>query len=263
MLYTAVFSFASFLAAGQRRGRWFLAMFALLFVSLLVTVTRSLVGLSLAGCFLATVLGTRLGIAHRAIARVAYGAVAFAAMVVALLMSPYGEAWIERIDDFSNDSRIFSEETVRGINNLSALEAIQARPLWGYGMARYPDAYSRVAQISDIHPLLEVGLFGGVAAIVLAVRLHWLLLSGFWLACKAERLLALRMLPYFTIFALSFLVNSAGAGGSLAGTGLLGIAVFAGLMAADFADPDTMTAGTGKASSRTARAPGQYCSTHP
>ena len=240
MLYTGVFCFAVFLATASRRRRLFLACFVLLLSAFAVTLTRSLVALSLAGCFCAMGIQMLLGIkSSRIDGRITAAVLSVGILGMLLNATPYGRLWTERLHDFRKDRQIFSDKTNRGADNLAAIEAIKEQPVRGYGMGLYPDRFSKspTAKGNDTHPMLAVGLFGGVAAILLALRLHLVLLSRTWLLCRIDKGLARRMLPYLSVFASSILVNAAGAGGSLHGRGLIPVAIYAGLMAAEISDP--------------------------
>lgn len=245
MLYSLVFCFATFLFDRSHKGWWLLVLYLLLTLALAITITRSLIVLSVAGCIFAIGFGIIFDlVSPRAVRRiVAWAFVAGILATVFLATQPrYRQNWIERLGYFSEDRRIFSEETVRGANNLASITAIQEQPFLGYGMNRYPERFSMIDRdVSDIHPLLKIGLFGGVVAIVLVIRLYLVLLWKFWLACRRERRLAAKMLPYLAILVTIMLHNLVGAGGSLTGRSLIPMALFVGLMAAEMARPDVVS----------------------
>jgi O-antigen ligase len=139
------------------------------------------------------------------------------------------------------DRRIFSDQTIRGQDNLASLEAIQDRPWCGWGLYTYPEDYSfREDAATDIHPLLRVGLAGGWIGVFLAIRLQGLLVWRFGRACRRQATAAMpRVAPYLAILATSLLViNVIGAGGTLMGQALIAMSIFIGLLAAEYARPD-------------------------
>jgi len=96
---------------------------------------------------------------------------------------------------------------------------------------------------TDIHPLLQAGLVGGFPAILLVLWLEWCLFWGMWRLTRANMSLRKRLLPYLAVLAVTGLVvNTIGAGGTLAGTGLIAMAAFVGLMAAEAADQKVASA---------------------
>ena len=108
----------------------------------------------------------------------------------------------------------------------------------GCGAPQYPDIYStRERYGTDTHPMLVIGLVGGVMGVLLALRLHFVLFLRFWHASRPNKYLRRALLPYLAIFAMILLANLSGAGGTLNGKNLISMALFTGLMAARFAQP--------------------------
>jgi hypothetical protein len=150
----------------------------------------------------------------------------------------------ERVEALDVDRRIFSDQTIRGQDNLASLEAIQDRPWCGWGLYTYPEEYSfREDAATDIHTLLRVALAGGWIGVFLAIRLQGLLVWRFWRACRRQAAAAMpRVAPYLAILATSLLVifvPTPGISGTLMGQALIAMSVFIGLLAAEYARADT------------------------
>ena len=156
-----------------------------------------------------------------------------AAVVYDTIRPGFLDVWSTRIELLSgSDSDIFSERNVaRGKDNLAALAAISDRPIFGWGSPRYPTEYSlRNEPPSDTHPMLELGIVGGVPAMLfmmlLEIRLFLPALGDLW-----RRPSAVQMLPFVAILIMNaFALNMIGAGGSLTGPPILVIAIFANEM---------------------------------
>jgi hypothetical protein len=143
--------------------------------------------------------------------------------------------WFERIEKLSDDMHIFTPYTIRGMDNMAAINAIGDKPFFGWKYFWYPDTYSiGDTARTDIHPLLQLGLVGGIPCILLFIRLLWVLLRKFWIYSRSSMDLRKALLPFLTIIATSLLViNTIGAGGTTNGPYLISLALFIGLMAAE------------------------------
>jgi hypothetical protein len=72
----------------------------------------------------------------------------------------------------------------------------------------------------------------------LVIRLQWLIFWRFWRATMNDKALQRQLIGYFSIIATTALViNLCGAGGTLLGNNLIIMALFVGLLAAEFANP--------------------------
>ena len=244
IVFILVFLSARISVSPARRTTVDFANAAILLWALLVTVTRSLLGLSVIGILISPLLAFLAGFRNsRSFIR--FLLVIFALGTVGasfvFLRSDYTEFWMQRAQAFSRDNRIFSPETVRGLANIAAVDAIRDRPIIGYGVPDYPNRFTlgradaAGGYHSDIHPLLGVTLSGGVFAVVLFLRLHWVILSRYIRTYRSQRSLALHTIPYLTLVALNIIANSVGAGGTTWGRGLVVAALFLGLLAAETA----------------------------
>jgi O-antigen ligase len=244
IIFSFVFLSARMIVNSARTKTADIAFAAILLCSLTVTVTRSFLGLSAIGVLISLLLAHSTGLlTARLLVRssVVILVVGTLGAGVVLLRSDYADFWLERLNKFSEDGRIFSPDNERGLNNLGALAAIEDRPILGYGVHDYPDRFARGSSgavggyHNDIHPLLGVCLSGGVFALVLFLRLHWLILSRCIRAHRSQRSLARHTLPYVTLVALNLVTNSVGAGGTTEGRGLAVAALFFGLLGAEIA----------------------------
>lgn len=247
MVYSLLYVFARLLT--KTRENWpssyGYAFVALQCLAIGVTFTRSLAVQIVAGCLIVAYLGSVLRLLDpwTLLSRVIIGV-----FLCALVFGAYAGAkrgfldyWKERTQQLFNsaDYMILSEENeARGKDNIASLNAILDHPILGCGTSRYPSKYSlRDVPATDIHPFLQVGLVGGIPAMMLFLRLQWIIFWRFWQASSPLLEFRRQSLGYFSIIAVTGLViNLCGAGGTISGTGLIAMALFVGLMAAEFAD---------------------------
>ena len=243
MLFCLIYCFSRYIigSGGRQNIRLFLLLYFLQFMAIGITFTRSLMFTIIAGCVLAVAIAARMSIlsnmAKKRIAALIVLSVTFC-IVLAAVSPNIIEFWVERINLLSDDRTIYTENTIRGMDNLAAISAISDRPFWGWGEFAYPDAYSlRATGSTDIHPLLQLGLVGGIPCILLFIRLLWVLLRKFWIYSRSSMDLRKVLLPYLTLIATALLViNTIGAGGTTSGSSLISFALFIGLMVAEVAN---------------------------
>ncbi len=247
ILYVLLYSFCNLLIwKAKNKSRTFMLMvFTTSLLAIAITFTRSLAAQAIAGCLAAVsfALILRLVRTQVIISRMALGVVGVLLVLAgyAAVKPGFSNFWKERIQSFdSADHKIFSEENkARGLDNISALNAIKDSPFFGCGTSRYPERYSfRDVPPTDIHPLLQVGLIGGILGMILIVRLQWVIFWRFWRASINDKEHQRQLIGYFSIIATTALViNLCGAGGTLSGNSLITMALFVGLMAAEFTNP--------------------------
>ena len=220
---------------GQERRSTFAstASAIVLFCALFITVTRSFVVILAAGTIILVGLALLTFQAKIGHAIKIGGILCFfvsAALVYNAVRPGFLEFWSQRINEFSGaDSQIFSAENkARGLDNIAAMNAIRDYPLLGVGMARIPIEYSlRDGPPTDTHPMLEIGLIGGIPAIILVVllqtRLFWLPLS----AAFRNTAVARESIPLISVIIMNaFVLNMAGGGGTLFGPSILYVTIF-------------------------------------
>jgi len=248
MIYVVVYIFAHLFC--RERYDWSSA-FEVLFVvmqilALVVTFTRTSTFQAITGCLVVVCLAAafRLMPMRALVSRLTVGVFILILILVGygMVRPGFADLWNERIEQLfgSADYKILSEENeARGRDNVASCNAIRDHPILGCGTPRYPDEYSlRDVPPTDIHPLLQIGLVGGIPAIVLVLRLQWVIFWRFWRASVNNRACQRRLLGYFSVIALTgVFINLCGAGGTLLGNSLLSMTLFIGLMAAEFADP--------------------------
>jgi hypothetical protein len=157
---------------------------------------------------------------------------------VDLVKPGFLDIWLERfLLTFERDASIFSEESGnRGLDNLASLDAIANRPVLGSGVPRYSLAESRRQDsATDVHPLLQLALVGGVPAVALFCAFGLTLnLSILRLLTKSTRhLRRAGMALAIPIFTMQFAVNFMGVGGTIMGPVIPVISVFVMLCAAN------------------------------
>ncbi|OPZ16673.1 MAG: hypothetical protein BWZ10_01373 [candidate division BRC1 bacterium ADurb.BinA364] len=230
MLFCAVFDFAAFLTRGA--GTWRLVRGCILSAGLLITITRSIAAALAGGILLAGLLHLLAG---RRPARLLARAPALV-LLLALSVFAYDLArpgfigqWWQRAAALSGtDAEIFSEANqARGRDNISSIAAIRDHPVFGVGSPRYPVEYSlRTVPPTDIHPLLTVGLVGGIPAMILVMQLQLFPLYYFIRRVR-EGSAPGSILPHAAALATSaLLLNTLGGGGSLEGSGVFLLCVF-------------------------------------
>ena len=240
MLFCLIYCFSKYTISGggRQNSHLYLLLYILQFIAIGITFTRSLMFEVIVGSVIALVLSAKMTILNnRAMKRAFTLMVLLVTFIIALTAAKPNitEFWFERIEQFSNDKLIFTPYTIRGMDNLAAIHAIGDRPFWGWGDFQYPDVYSiRDTGPTDIHPLLQLGLVGGIPCILLFIRLMWVLLKKFWIYSRNSMDMRKVLLPYLTIIATAlFVINIIGAGGTTYGPGLIALALFIGLMFAE------------------------------
>jgi O-antigen ligase len=232
MLFFAVLYTARYCLMGKFSQRQ-LSVILLLVGALAITFTRSILASLIAGVTFALVLASwarafRVKMAMRLVAIIT---LCFASGVVyETIHSGFWGYWTQRIEELSGaDSQVFSADNqTRGVDNVASLNAIRDHPFIGLGTPRYPADYSlRFDPATDIHPMLQIGLVGGIPAILLVV---WLQVSIIWHFAKRIRRhwrTGSGVTPFLAVLCMSALViNAIGGGGTLLGTGILALSVF-------------------------------------
>lgn len=230
MLFCAVFDFAAFLTRGA--SAWRLLRGCVLSAGLLITITRSIAASLVGGILLAALLHLLAGRRSlRLLARAPALVLLLALSVLAYDQARPGfiDQWWKRAAALSgSDTEIFSEANLgRGLDNLASLAVIRDHPVLGIGTPRYPIEYSlRRVPPTDIHPLLLIGLVGGVPAILLALNLQLLPILHFTRRMR-DGTAPMSILPHTAALATSaLLLNTLGGGGTLGGSGIFLVCVF-------------------------------------
>jgi hypothetical protein len=232
IVFFAIVKFYDYAVESRRRISDLIATL-LLVSAVVITFSRSLIVTLLVGLLLVMILLTQLRSSKLAAAvRIAGMLFVFVLTVVGFdaLRPGFLNFWTERIGKLEGaDSQIFSEENkARGLDNISSLRAIADHPVLGVGMPRYPPEYSlRSGPPTDIHPMLSIGLVGGIPAIFLVFVLQ----AGLFLP-SLKRLvrfphLATGVLPLVAVLLLSsFGINMIGGGGTLFGAPIMFVTIF-------------------------------------
>ena len=231
ILFFAILAIGRYLLGGLKN--WLaLVCSLLLFAALFVTVTRSLMVVMAVGiAALFALLAACAPVVKPLLTRCA-GVIALFALTAFLydaVRPGFLEYWGDRMSTLSGaDSKIFSaENSARGLDNLSSLAVISDYPLFGIGMARYPTSYSyRNEPATDIHPMLEVGLVGGIPAVILVIVLQVRLFASCLGTVVRGNTGALEVAPIVAALITSaFALNLAGGGGSIYGTPILALCI--------------------------------------
>jgi len=243
MLFCLIYCFSRYFTESSKSSSrfYYLALSLLQMIAIAITYTRSLMAYIVAGCLITVFFSLILRLSPvRTLTRTAFSVaiVVLSAALVAAVNPRFMNMWTERIENITQDARIFSEDTNRGMDNIAAMSVIRDYPILGYGIPRYTEKYSlREVPGSDIHPLLMVGLVGGVLGIMLVVRLHFVLLVRLFTACRGNKIISRSLLPYLSIFALTFFINTSGAGGTLIGKHIFSMVLFTGLAVTELTHP--------------------------
>jgi hypothetical protein len=228
----AIYTLVQFIVSRSRR-RWQLVTGGILSAALLVTVTRSLLFTLLAGLGVGVALAWGCGFLRRA--AIARGAIALALLSGAAGAYDYArpgflQYWSSRVELLSgSDSQIFSgENEARGRDNLASISAIMDHPLLGVGTPRYPAEYSlRHGPATDIHPLLQIGLVGGIPGILFALRMHFVLVAAIVRKMAADPGTRRSLIPLTAVLVTNaFVFNAIGAGGTITGSDLVASMLF-------------------------------------
>jgi hypothetical protein len=237
ILFFTLLKLAEYVFVQGRSRVYSVGIAALLFAALFITVTRSvmivlatgiaiLVGLALLTLRVKTGHAIRIGSALClfVVVSVAYDAV----------RPGFFGFWAERIEQFSGaDSAIFSAENqARGLDNLAAMHAIRDYPVFGVGMGIIPEEYSlRDGPPTDTHPMLEIGLTGGLPSMVLILLLQTRLLLPALKSAFSHPFAARELVPFLSVLIMSaFALNMAGGGGTLQASPILFVTIFANEM---------------------------------
>jgi hypothetical protein len=237
ILFFTLLTVSAYVFARDRRRIRNLTVAVVLFSALFITLTRSLMAVLAAGIIVFVVFASLTGRVNiGGIVRIA-GVVSLfvgAALIYDAVRPGFLGFWSQRIEKLSGaDSEIFSEDNkARGRDNLAAMSAIGDNPLFGLGTGRYPREYSLRASVpTDTHPMLTIGLVGGIPAMLLIL---WLQVRLF-LPCLKDAfrhpVAASELVPFVSIMIMNtFALNLVGGGGTLSGTPILTVAIFANEM---------------------------------
>ena len=241
MLYCQIFCLLAYLTSKElpKKNLIFLLLSLLQIAAIGITFTRSLMTEILAGSALAVFFASKLSDSAAMIRKRTLGAIAaatFCLLIVASTKPQILDFWGERLVQLGDDFNIFSLDVIRGMDNIASLKAIGDQPILGWGTFYYPDTYSyREMASTDIHPLLELGLIGGIPCMLFFICMLWAILYKFWINSRRDTNLYRQMLPYLTILAATLLViNTIGSGSTISGSRLVAMALFIGLTAAEF-----------------------------
>ncbi|MBN1186143.1 MAG: O-antigen ligase family protein [Bacteroidales bacterium] len=208
-------------------------------VAIIITITRSLLFALLCGFLIALFLASYYHIINftgKFRVMTLFAILVIVASVYSAVNPTFLNTWQERLYALQTgfDAKIFSEDNpARGLDNVASLEAIKDSPFLGYGSPRYHHKYSyRLVPPTDIHPLLQIGLVGGIPAILLFIRLLYLIIWRIGLPSASNYKHIVRILPFTTILIMTaVVVNTIGAGGTINGNGLIAMTIIIGLLA--------------------------------
>lgn len=248
MLLVGIYAFSSYLLEPSHRRRCMLLAVAILqFAGIGITFTRSLMLEIIAGCVLACMLAIRSTADRQRLKEsILASGLVFALMAAVIILERPDVAgfWQQRMERLDEDSLIFSTDTLRGQDNLAACSAIEDRPLLGWGTPRSPSRYAlrdEQTRNQDIHPLLSVGLVGGLPCIALVLLMQGGLAGGLWMKARQSLPLRAAAMPALVIVLTAMLViNTIGAGGTFSGRGLLAFALMLGLGASELSRAASM-----------------------
>jgi hypothetical protein len=205
----------------------------LIFSAVFITLTRSFMISFLAGTLVCFALAFRArsfnsGAAVRAL--VVCLTLVVSAATYEAIRPRFLQTWSERIALLSGaDSQVFSAENgARGRENLASIAAISDQPVMGFGMPYYPQEYSlRKGPVLDVHPMLVVGLVGGIPGMLLIVWFQWELffscLRDLWRRREAAR----ELVPFVSVLIMSMCVlNVLGAWGSILDSPIFCVVIF-------------------------------------
>lgn len=234
ILFFTLFKLSDFVVSRGKVAYHSLGAAIVLFSAILITVTRSYMLILAVG--LAILLALAALARHVDTRTVVRCAILFSLFLAAgqlydTARPGFFRFWSERITQFEGiDSQIFSQEnTARGWDNLAALRAIGDHPLFGVGMPRSPSEYLlRDGPPTDTHPMLDVGLVGGIPAMLLIILMQIRLFLPFlkYLSTHPPAInesLALVSVLFMNVVA----VNGSGGGGTLFGAPILFVTIFA------------------------------------
>jgi hypothetical protein len=233
MLFFLVLNVGQFIINKARLRIGAIAATMLIFSALFITITRSFMICFLAGTLICAALALHAKCFN---AKAAVRALAVCLTLVASAAT-YGairpgllQTWSERIALLSGaDSQVFSaENSVRGLENLASIAAISDHPVMGLGMPYYPQEYSlREGTTSDVHPMLMVGLVGGIPGMLLIVWLQWELFFPCLRDLRQRRKAARELVPFVSVLIMSMCVlNVLGAWGSISDTSIFSVVFF-------------------------------------
>lgn len=215
---------------------------SLLIVAITLTLSRSLLAFALLGILVTIVMGWRY-VSVTAVGKLAAAGIVSIGLIAAV--DAGGRSLFERLTErgelLERDANVYSETTIRGLDNTAALTAIADNMVVGLGVPRYTAAYAKRPDApTDIHPLLVAGLVGGVGAI--AAYLIGIL--GFMRRAAAEIRVnkSLRRVgtPYVAALLVSAAMNLPGTGGTLDGPGLMTTATIVGILGAGLERPECL-----------------------
>jgi hypothetical protein len=241
ILFFSVYYFSKYIIETYRQKIFFI-LSIICFIAILITVTRSLLFSALCG-FLITVFMavyyrlydfTRTSRLFNVLILLVFMTGAYSVLSPSFL-----NLWQERLDAIrtGTDTKIFSyDNPARGLDNVASIEAIKDSPFLGHGYPRYHHKYSyRNVPPTDIHPLLQIGLVGGMPAILLFLRLLYLIIWKIGLPSLGDSERIIRILPFTVVLIMTAcVVNTIGTGGTISGNGLIAMTLFIGLLAVHY-----------------------------
>lgn len=238
IIFFSVYYFSKYII-GTYRQKIFFILSVICFIAILITVTRSLLFSALCG-FLITIF---MAVYYRLYDFTRTSRLFNVIILLVFMIGAYSvvspsflNLWQERLTDLrvGSDAKVFSTENpARGLDNIASLEAIKDSPFLGHGYPRYHHKYSyRLVPPTDIHPLLQIGLVGGIPAILLFLRLLFLIIWKIGLPSLGDSERIFRILPFTGVLIMTAcVVNTIGAGGTINGNGLIAMTLFIGLLA--------------------------------
>jgi hypothetical protein len=234
ILFFALLKMAEYVFASGHRRLADLTAAAVLFSALFITVTRSLIIVLAAGVIILLSLAfltLRMNMVRAARTVGVFVFLAGAAMLYDVARPGFLDYWSQRINKLSGaDSQILSEENMaRGVDNIAAIRAIGDHPVFGLGTSRAPSEYSlRNGPPTDTHPMLTIGIVGGIPAMLLIVLTQVRLFLPSLSDVLHGRFAGNELLPFVSIMLMStFALNLSGGGGTIYGAQILYVVIFA------------------------------------
>ena len=239
ILFFSVYYFSKYII-GIYRQKLFIILSIICFMALAITLTRSLLFSVLWGFLIAVILAAYYRLYDFTRIFRVFNILMLLFFVIGIYSATINPSflnlWQERVDTLITgvDAKVFSPENPsRGLDNLASIDAIKDSPFLGTGSPRHQHQYSyRLGPPTDIHPLLQIGLVGGIPAILLFLRLLYLIIRKIGLPALGDSERIVRILPFTAILIMTALiVNTIGAGGTTSGNGLIAMTLIIGMLA--------------------------------